>query len=1085
MVNRIVVWNANGVKEKINDLTLLATTKRPKIIAITETHLSPDHDTTPFKIHDYNLLSFPSTKPSAGIIIYVHYSLHTTHRTDLSTPPNSDLTSAVQTIQFHRKLSNHRSEPTLLAITYIHPNSEARERNKIIALFDSIDQTRQTAIITGDLNSRHTLWDRSNNANGIAIMHWIDLHPFTVLNVLHCHLQPTHNQSVLDIALTNDPSLIHRMSISDQFLHSDHEPIHLTLSGTTPLNNEPEQPHSFWDMENADWTAYNVELSSRLTATSKSIAENPHSGPQRIDCLIEGTTHSIVMARSVSTTLVHHTHSSDRWLNDPRIATAAHIVRSTKHAKNHSPTVSTKQAFNESVSALRTIITTAKREKQENFIKTAMESSENAWKLLKKLKPKSQVKPTQIKDPNTGIPPNSSKQSIDHLAEYFSSRVFSNELSANDSYVETEYRSNTDRPHIWFTRSDARAAVTRLPNKTAAGSDTIAAPLLKQASDHLMDIIALAANLSIHYGHYPSMWRTNRAVGLFKKGDKSDPANFRIITISSVISRTIERMIYPRLIQQLDDGFLHPFQSGFTQKRSVNDNLFVLTESVKTGMNKCGKTKGFPVAFLDISKAFDSVDHRRLIDKCRFAGISEQYCRWIASYLSNRAFFLQQNGLQSATKPAKFGVPQGSIISPLLFLIFINDIDRHKLWSSNVTILLFADDICVFPNPQKIKPKQWTQSLNNALNRISEWASSNLITFSTNKSAAIWFSSLRNESYDVSVPDKLQIGSIRLEWVDNYKYLGLTFDRHLQWNSHYTALLKSLHIAAATINRTIIPRVTPQPSTVITFVRSVLLSIATYGIVFWAHSISKRCITRINSILANPLRRTLCLPFNANTTSILVECGIPSFEPLRSVTSIRFIHGFMHKLAPPPIQRFYNSLPYNQPSTTARKRLYIKETVINYSDALNWETTEPDPPPLKLATIITHQTLQTANVLFKSVKSSHSMSLYLITDPPEIAATRANLRSGHRLNEWRKQNGITDSDQCTHCKQTESTDHVISDCPAYLTARNTVTQSLHHSAINFSTASILGDDGQSIESQRACLKLSIPLIISISTNRHI
>jgi exonuclease III len=123
MVNRIVVWNANGVKEKINDLTLLATTKRPKIIAITETHLSPDHDTTPFKIHDYNLLSFPSTKPSAGIIIYVHYSLHTTHRTDLSTPPNSDLTSAVQTIQFHRKLSNHRSEPTLLAITYIHPNS--------------------------------------------------------------------------------------------------------------------------------------------------------------------------------------------------------------------------------------------------------------------------------------------------------------------------------------------------------------------------------------------------------------------------------------------------------------------------------------------------------------------------------------------------------------------------------------------------------------------------------------------------------------------------------------------------------------------------------------------------------------------------------------------------------------------------------------------------------------------------------------------------------------------------------------------------------------------------------------------------
>src|SRR6185312_8327010 len=129
-----------------------------------------------------------------------------------------------------------------------------------------------------------------------------------------------------------------------------------------------------------------------------------------------------------------------------------------------------------------------------------------------------------------------------------------------------------------------------------------------------------------------------------------DPSNYRILTIASTLSRTIERMIYPRLLSQLSDSFLHSFQSGFRTKRSVMDNLFVLTESIKSGMNKKA-VKGFPVAFIDIAKAFDSVCHKRLIDKCRAAGISAQYCDWIASFLPDRHFYLHHSSAHSSPKP--------------------------------------------------------------------------------------------------------------------------------------------------------------------------------------------------------------------------------------------------------------------------------------------------------------------------------------------------------------------------------------------------------------------------------------------------
>jgi hypothetical protein len=316
--------------------------------------------------------------------------------------------------------------------------------------------------------------------------------------------------------------------------------------------------------------------------------------------------------------------------------------------------------------------------------------------------------------------------------------------------------------------------------------------------------------------------------------------------------------------------------------------------------------------------------------------------------------------------------------------------------------------------------------------------------------------------------------------------LGLTFDRRLNWHAQCKALLKSLHIAAATINKAIIPRVTPKASTILTFVRAVMMSIATYGMVFWSHSLSARSTRRIDSAIALPLRRALALPRDANTIGILVEHGLPSFANLRSISTIRFTHALHHNQMPPPIQQFFRRLPPSQHSATAQKRRFIREISNVYSEQINWDALEPDPPPLHTACIITHQTLDSSNITFKSIKSSASPSLFLSIDDPQTAATRANMRSGHRLNVW-KVGKYTQSDECPHCKQPESIDHVILHCPAYDATRvltTTLLATTLNNTVNFSVPTILGDDSQPIPVQKACLQISAPFINEIERIRR-
>lgn len=258
--------------------------------------------------------------------------------------------------------------------------------------------------------------------------------------------------------------------------------------------------------------------------------------------------------------------------------------------------------------------------------------------------------------------------------------------------------------------------------------------------------------------------------------------------------------------------------------------------------------------------------------------------------------------------------------------------------------------------------------------------------------------------------------------------------------------------------------------------------------VFWSHSINNRTIRRINAAIVSPLRRCLALPRDANTTSILTEFGLPSFEDMRSVQTVRYIQSIRLNKQPLPVLKFFRSLR-NLPDKSPLNRMLLHNTVARYSATLNCDTFDIEPLPSITATIRTNQTLTTTNKTFRAIRTAPFPAIYLSTDSPSTAATRANLRSGHRLNVWRF--GKTSlTIECPDYKQPDTIDHILLHCNAYTSIRHRIDHAFYMyiefgQTVPFNTATVLGSDDFDIDTQKKCMSISAPLINAISKRRHI
>ena len=299
------------------------------------------------------------------------------------------------------------------------------------------------------------------------------------------------------------------------------------------------------------------------------------------------------------------------------------------------------------------------------------------------------------------------------LNEFFSS-VFNREDRNTVPEPDLEHEGD-NLTEVKITRKKVQEKIKNPRTGSAAGPDQIGPQLLKELSDVISTPLATVMRKSVETGEVPRDWRTANVTPIFKKGARGSPANYRPVSLTSVCCKMLEAIIKDEIVQHLDrHQLIRPSQHGFMAGRSCASNLLTFLEKVTAAVDR---GEAVDVVFLDFAKAFDKVPVARLLKKVRAHGIHGQVYTWIKNWLEGRLQRVVLNGEASDWAAVLSGVPQGSVLGPLLFIIFINDLDVE---AAEVEILSkFADDTKM---AQPIRTAEDQSALQTTLDRLSEWA---------------------------------------------------------------------------------------------------------------------------------------------------------------------------------------------------------------------------------------------------------------------------------------------------------------------------------------------------------------------------
>ena len=316
--------------------------------------------------------------------------------------------------------------------------------------------------------------------------------------------------------------------------------------------------------------------------------------------------------------------------------------------------------------------------------------------------------------------------------------------------------------------------ISLLNTGKSIGPNSIPTKLLKILSLHICSPLSDIINDSFQSGTFPEKLQLAKIIPLFKKGCPLTASNYRPISLLSVFSKIIEKVMYKRLYDFLElHNILYNFQFGFLASHSINHALISLTEMIKNTLDN--KRFGCGI-FLDLQKAFDTVNHEILLNKLEHYGIRGIALTWFRSYLSNREQYVSVNGYNSKNLNVTCGVPQGSVLGSLLFLIYINDIPNT---SSKFAFYLFADDTSIYFESGNLEQLQ--EVVNSELKHIKKWLDANKLALNVDKTNFVIFHSPQKPLYENIT---IKFGKQHVTKANHVKFLGLLLDENLSWKHH-------------------------------------------------------------------------------------------------------------------------------------------------------------------------------------------------------------------------------------------------------------------------------------------------------------
>ena len=393
--------------------------------------------------------------------------------------------------------------------------------------------------------------------------------------------------------------------------------------------------------------------------------------------------------------------------------------------------------------------------------------------------------------------------------------------------------------------------LNELNSNKSTGLDGIPARFVRDSAPVIASKLTHIINLSLIQGVVPDDLKSARIVPIFKKNDKTEVGNYRPVSILSVISKIFERVVYDQIENYLHKhNLLFEFQSGFRKGFSTETCLIHLSDFIRIQNDK-GNLVG--MVLLDLQKAFDTVDHSILLMKLKALGLSSDILNWFKSYLSDRQQLVDISGTFSSTKTVTCGVPQGSILGPLLFLIYVNDMSavvKNKL-------LQYADDSAILVSGKDINYIE--NELTNDLNRVSNWLTDNKLSLHLGKTESVLFGP-RNKLKTTSNIN-ITCNSTKIKSTSSVKYLGATLDQFLSGDAIVTSIINKANSRLKFLYRkgSFLTEHTKK-----LLIMSLVQCHFDYACSFWYHGLSKRWKDKLQVTQNKLARFVLNLPHRSH-----------------------------------------------------------------------------------------------------------------------------------------------------------------------------------------------------------------------------
>lgn len=747
--------NVDCLTNKINELRSLAVNMKPKIICLTE--ILPKYSTNItflknnlqeiFKINGYSL--YNNKNLMRGTALYI---LNDLTAYDLSYDDKSNIESIY-------KIINLNDKKTLVGVIYRSPNANKQKSiNEVVEQLNSIDYSHfEQVLIAGDFNLPLIKWNHVvNNECEKIFMDGINDLGLTNLVTEPSRYVPNQTPNVLDLVLALHSNNINTIEYISPIGKSDHKTI-LIYTNDKPAKYSENLRRNY---QKADFPKMKTEIA--ITDWSKL---------DSMDCENSWKFFSKTLMSTIDKSVPYFKQKTHNF----NLPLMSQEIKKAIKAKNNAYKRYIKSRCTFTYNQYKTSRNNVKYKIRSNIKTRERQVAANCKRnpkifyahVKEKLKLNNEL-PHLLKEDKCFTENDEEKAQV--LNSFFAS-VFTTDLD-NNINIQSNIVQPINEPmsDIKLNEEVIYKKLLTLNINKAMGPDDFPPIILQKLAKELTKPLLVIYTKSLEEGYLPSIWRTAIVTPIFKKGNKHEPNNYRPVSLTCICCKILESLIRDHIVNFVErNRLLNKNQFGFRKGYScVTQLLNVMNEITNMIENK----HNIDIIYFDFKKAFDTVSHSKLMYKCKAFGINNQLQSWIKAFLSNRLQRVKINNSLSSPKPVTSGIPQGSLLGPILFLIFINDLP-NKIQSN---IKLFADDTKIFNITDNSK------MLQEDIDTLLDWSKTWDLHFNIEKCKVlhIGLNNHKNSYY---------MNNTVISVTTQEKDIGVTFDPLLNFGNHIVKIV--------------------------------------------------------------------------------------------------------------------------------------------------------------------------------------------------------------------------------------------------------------------------------------------------------